>query len=1005
MSAEHLSAGQRAVIALIKMDGDPVTRESYIAVAYGPDMPDPWTAEDEAELPEELQDWSQFDPPPGQAQDAYRPDQPRLPAGTPTRGNIHAGEWTKGSGGGAAGPSSSGREHWLVPAVRYGDKVSIGRNHDDAIARVPLEVPSANFTRGYVNEAGEWLSPSSAATYALVRGLTTGGKSDNEAAERRILQPEHLDPGPIDHVLKAVEAHESETDRQVHTLNSPEAHVHAHYEPNTQAEGRALAQLSWEAAPGMTTGIFPEFHNAPLEQRQEFQDAVQSVLTTPDGQDVIAKAMGLVAGQTFAGAGAFQGRVNPGAQSQVSLNSFHLSPRDIQLLNGVEAIRGALLHQDAAAWHRPAFDAERFQGPYLLPAIRGKSGRYWLGRTHNEAYASMPADERVHLDRRQDWDAFRFMDDKGQYLDRETARQYAEQHGLLNQHGAGFKQRDLIAEHLTEAATAPADRLNRDDANLLDFRVGRPLSQDETLRVAQQLSSVAGGFYAPIATPKGFRILNVPEVTGIDNRAFHALIVNRLDQMEAGTLPVAIETHLARADSGYLENDWKEQPNGEGYLHAINSAGPYVQGVADKVFADLGPKIDAVYADFAQRYGWTGWPRAGAGAGAQALAHGTGDRAQALDENPTLAFLRGLNQLARINPQLAQDTIESLARAIDYNPNEPRVPAGSPQGGQWTKGGYNPSSAPQNAPASPAGPPQAVSNLPAQGARENPNSAPQPYPAQAIASKLMDAFRDRLPKTQEEIEALGDKIAAQYGLTETIRKIDEMLKGETPTNSLVKDGGHKVDAVNYTPERQQLHQQIMHDIFNPAAVARATPGRGETPTMVVLGGRGGSGKSFLTSEHGPVDAKRFIVLDSDAIKAKLPEFKGWNALTVHEESSDVLERAIETARRMRLNVVIDETLKSPGKAEKRVTPFKRAGYDVQGHYMFCAPEVAAARSMQRYVNGLKSDGKGRLVLPEVILQNQKNEENFDRVIPAFSKWSIWSNMGDKPVMVAGKEDR
>lgn len=996
MSAEHLTAGQRAVIALIKMDGDPVTRESYIAAAYGGDMPDPWTAEDEAELPEELQDWSQFE---GMAEDAYRADQPRLPAGTPTRGNIHAGEWTKGSGGegGESASNSPSPEHWLVPAVRYGDKVSIGRNHEDAVARVPLEVPSANFTRGYVNENGEWLSPSSAATYALARGLTAGGKSDGELDSRRFLQPEHLDPGPVDHVLKAVEAHEAETDRQVHTLNSPETHVHAHYEPNTQAEGRAPAQLSWEAAPGMTTSIFPEFHNAPLEQRQEFQDAIQSVLTTPEGQDVIAKEMGLVAGQTFAGAGAFQGRVNPGAQSQVSLNSFHLSPRDIQLLNATEAIRGMLLHQDAAAWHRPAFDAERFQGPYLLPAIRGKSGRYWLGRTHNEAYASMPADERVNLDRRQDWDAFRFMDDKGQYLTRDEARPYAEQHGLLNKHGAGFKQRDLIAEHLTDAATAPADRLNRDDANMLDFRVGRPLTQDETARVAEQLSSVAGGFFSPIATPKGFRLLNVPEVTGIDNRAFHALIVNRLDQMEAGTLPVAIETHLARADSGYLENDWKEHPNGEGYLHAIDSAGPYVQGVAHKVVTDLEPKIDAVCKDFAQRYGWTGWPPGGEAAGKGRDRAIAGDAS--MDETATLSFLRGLNQLAKRDPQLAQDTIESLARslALDaYNPNEPRAPAGTREGGQWTKGGYNPSSAPQSAPAPAAAPAQAH---PAAA------GAPQPYPAQAIAAKLMDAFRDRLPKTPEEMRALGDQIAAQYGLTETIHKIDEMMRGETPTNALVKDGGYKVDAVHYTPERTAWHREKLREIFTHETVARCRAKPGERPVMTVLGGRGGSGKSFLTSEGGPVDVSRALVLDADVFKAMLPEFKGWNAGTVHEESSDLLEMAVEIARRMRLNVVVDETLKSPGKAERRIAPFQKAGYEIQGHYMFCAPEVAAARSMQRYVNGLKKDGKGRLVPPEIILQNQKNEENFDRVLPAFTKWSVWSNMGNAPVMVARKEDR
>jgi hypothetical protein len=39
----------------MKRNGVAITREKYIALAYGSDGPDKWTAEDEADLPEELQ--------------------------------------------------------------------------------------------------------------------------------------------------------------------------------------------------------------------------------------------------------------------------------------------------------------------------------------------------------------------------------------------------------------------------------------------------------------------------------------------------------------------------------------------------------------------------------------------------------------------------------------------------------------------------------------------------------------------------------------------------------------------------------------------------------------------------------------------------------------------------------------------------------------------------------------------------------------------------------------
>jgi hypothetical protein len=46
------------VSELLRAAGMAVTRENWIDVAYGDEVPDPWTAEDESDLPEALQDWS-----------------------------------------------------------------------------------------------------------------------------------------------------------------------------------------------------------------------------------------------------------------------------------------------------------------------------------------------------------------------------------------------------------------------------------------------------------------------------------------------------------------------------------------------------------------------------------------------------------------------------------------------------------------------------------------------------------------------------------------------------------------------------------------------------------------------------------------------------------------------------------------------------------------------------------------------------------------------------------
>lgn len=49
-------------IRMLKKLKMPITRENYIALAYGGDPPDPWTVEAEEALPEELQDFSIFGP-------------------------------------------------------------------------------------------------------------------------------------------------------------------------------------------------------------------------------------------------------------------------------------------------------------------------------------------------------------------------------------------------------------------------------------------------------------------------------------------------------------------------------------------------------------------------------------------------------------------------------------------------------------------------------------------------------------------------------------------------------------------------------------------------------------------------------------------------------------------------------------------------------------------------------------------------------------------------------
>lgn len=199
----------------------------------------------------------------------------------------------------------------------------------------------------------------------------------------------------------------------------------------------------------------------------------------------------------------------------------------------------------------------------------------------------------------------------------------------------------------------------------------------------------------------------------------------------------------------------------------------------------------------------------------------------------------------------------------------------------------------------------------------------------------------------------------------------------------------------YSPDRQKLHNEIINDILSDANIKAATPKPGEKPTYIVLGGRGGSGKSgFTDGTVNEFDAKKFLKLDSDAIKERLrPPYEGWNAFSVHEESAHIFDAITFEAHKRGLNILHDSTLRSDG-VGSTIAQMKASGYRVEGHYMFLPRQDAASRAVKRFLS--KGPGqRGRLVPPEVVLQNTKNEANFEKLSRYFDKWSAYDNQGAK----------
>ena len=229
-----------------------------------------------------------------------------------------------------------------------------------------------------------------------------------------------------------------------------------------------------------------------------------------------------------------------------------------------------------------------------------------------------------------------------------------------------------------------------------------------------------------------------------------------------------------------------------------------------------------------------------------------------------------------------------------------------------------------------------------------------------------------------------------------IRETEIKLKSIIPTITKYRKSGEGAAAV-YDADRTKLHQEIIEKMFVPDKVNSALPEVGKAPTFMMLGGRGGSGKSWF---NGKVyDPNKNIVIDADEIKKQLPEYKGWNAMEVHEESSDIVEKVIAMAKAYKLNIVIDATMKTTSSAVDKAKDFKASGYDIKAHYMHAPRQISAQRAVKRFAGPT-----GRYVPVGVVLSNVSNEKTFDAVKRLASSWSFMDSSGDPPPDLISKKN-
>ncbi|MCX4546553.1 zeta toxin family protein [Streptomyces sp. NBC_01565] len=174
-------------------------------------------------------------------------------------------------------------------------------------------------------------------------------------------------------------------------------------------------------------------------------------------------------------------------------------------------------------------------------------------------------------------------------------------------------------------------------------------------------------------------------------------------------------------------------------------------------------------------------------------------------------------------------------------------------------------------------------------------------------------------------------------------------------------------------ERYRLSEAENKQIFREEITPELLEGRApqETPTVVVLIGQPGAGKSRLTNLVGDILNQHggFVDIDSDLYK---PYHPAYDALMAQDDTLMAaytradgrawMGLAEEYVRDHRLHAIVQETSQNAAAVEEKMRSYRAAGSRVEALFMGVAKPVSDQGIFKRYIEQLADRGQGRLTV-------------------------------------------
>ncbi|MCR6637467.1 MAG: zeta toxin family protein [Sporocytophaga sp.] len=179
---------------------------------------------------------------------------------------------------------------------------------------------------------------------------------------------------------------------------------------------------------------------------------------------------------------------------------------------------------------------------------------------------------------------------------------------------------------------------------------------------------------------------------------------------------------------------------------------------------------------------------------------------------------------------------------------------------------------------------------------------------------------------------------------------------------------HTISPDEYSEERIKLHRKIIEGLMKGKECVDTSQTQ---PICLLTGGLPGSGKStFLKKYSAWLTNDKVFKIDADEIRAKLPEYKGWNATITHLETKDIVNGLLESlGEPCTFDLVYDGTMNKARNYIPLIDKIKKLGYKVFVVYMKISYDVSVQRVLERY------EQTGRYVPMEVI--NDAYDKGFE----------------------------